>query len=521
MFFTQKMFSKSFDTSRPEHISGDSSYDYSSSSSKSYTPGVNRSVSAFGDNNVLVKARLPYRKRKRRTRRTRRRYVRRRRTYPGTPRVVMTPYGTISGYGGYYDESVKGDFSPNYGARLGSIIGEGIHSFANMLGFGDYAVRSNSLITIPMGNGPPVMRNSKVGEATIVTHREFLGDLRSGMITGGGSVSDFKLQSFRLNPGAPETFPWLSQVATEFQEYEMRGLVFYIKTLSSDFAEQMALGSVFAGTQYNALEPDPSSKQQIENLQYSTSAKPSKDMMHPIECAPINDVNTHLYVSTSVTENLGDRRFYDMGTTYIGTQGIPISDAIIGEIWVTYEVALFKPRLNLQSLAPTAKTAIIQNFSLSDDLGTNDGSVGGALATQVLGTANYPGFIVNKNSVNLPNVNARWYCSYTMITQTNFTAVATPTVTFNANGNLGSGRLAWWSSNAITKNNQLFWVDDVATGQNTISINCVVNVQANDAAILAPCELIFNVAGFTETTPHPRFVTLVITDLDATDNVAP
>jgi hypothetical protein len=37
---------------------------------------------------------------------------------------------------------------------------------------------------------------------------------------GGGVIEDFQNQSILLNPGLEASFPWLSQVAQNFEEYE-------------------------------------------------------------------------------------------------------------------------------------------------------------------------------------------------------------------------------------------------------------------------------------------------------------
>jgi len=287
-------------------------------------------------------------KRKRNYRKKKRTYKRRRysgrRPYQTRGRgVVMTPYGTLTGLGGY--ETWGRDVGAAVGGHLG---GMAQNAFRNLTGLGEYKVKMNTLWD---GTDPPQVVNTFGEDATIIRHREYLGDLRSGEFPAGGAVTDFVIGQWTIQPGNPALFPWLSTIADNYQEYEMRGMIIELKTLTSDFSDKSVLGSYFVGTQYNVLEPKPTSKRQLENLQYSTSSKPSESMIHAIECAPNLNAQTHLYVAQDGVVKTGDSRLYDLGNIFIGSQGIPVENAPIAEIWCSYEVALFKPQLGVPLLA--------------------------------------------------------------------------------------------------------------------------------------------------------------------------
>jgi len=244
------------------------------------------------------------------------------------------------------NKAANDNFSSDYGARLGAVVGEGIQSFANAIGFGEYEIQQNSCLTmIDMGTTPPRVKNSKSGEATIIHHREYITDISSG--TGAtGAVSNFKLQTFEINPGNSDLFPFAARIAQNFQEYEVRGVLFELKSLSSDYASAVSLGSMFCAVDYNALNNAPTTKQQLENLEYACSEKPSKSIIMPLECARKNDVLTHLYVSVDNEYHSGDARLYDIGKLHVGSAGIPTQNTPIAELWVTYEIALFKPTIS-------------------------------------------------------------------------------------------------------------------------------------------------------------------------------
>lgn len=239
---------------------------------------------------------------------------------PGTRPIVMQP--NIVGYGPYhYTDSVSG--------------------------LGGYEVTRNSLMgAVDLGSSPPTVRNTHKGEAVVLGHREFLGDLYTG--TNGTSSSPFNLiDALALNPGNPALFPWLAPIGQMFQEYEVRGMLVELKTLSSDYAAQLSIGSMFMAADYNVLGNPPPDKRHLENMEYASSCKPSCSLIMPIECEPRNDSNTHLYVAKDRNYEGGDRRLYDLCNIYIGSEGVPVpqddNPVKIAEIWVTYEIALFKP----------------------------------------------------------------------------------------------------------------------------------------------------------------------------------
>lgn len=207
-------------------------------------------------------------------------------------------------------------------------------------GLGGYSVRKNSLMSsVDLGQDPPRVMNTNHGEATIINHREYLGDLFSG----DGEPSNFSLQKYELNPGNSSLFPFLSMIAKQFQEYEVRGMLVELKSLSSEYASNLSLGSVFMAADYNVYGNDPATKQQLENMEYASSAKPSKSMIMPIECDPSNNMVVHKNVAIDNEYHTGDKRLYDWCNVFIGSQGTPVQHTPLAEIWLTYEIALFKP----------------------------------------------------------------------------------------------------------------------------------------------------------------------------------
>lgn len=212
-------------------------------------------------------------------------------------------------------------------------------------GFGDYAPvgvmpKKNTLMAEMMVNGPPAIHNTSQ-RTFIVRHREYLGDIITGADAG------FNITHYAINPALYGTFPWLAQIAQNFEQYRVRGMVFEFKSTSADAlnSTNTALGSVIMATEYNSDSDPFASKAQMENHEFASSARQSCSMLHAIECAPRVTTVTELYTRTTSPPAGQDLRLYDLGRFSIATQGQQGSSVNIGELWVSYEIELLKPQI--------------------------------------------------------------------------------------------------------------------------------------------------------------------------------
>lgn len=190
------------------------------------------------------------------------------------------------------------------------------------------------------GVEPPEIVNNRRTNGILVRHREFIMDIT-------GSIN-FTLDKLPINPGLVQSFPWLSAIGSSFEEYRLRGLIYEFKSTSSDAvlsaATNSALGTVVMATQYNSLMPDFPDKKTMENYEFANSGKPSCNLLHPVECKQSINPVQELYVRTG-TPTVGDIRLYDLGNFYLATQGQQANGGVIGELWATFEVEFFKPKL--------------------------------------------------------------------------------------------------------------------------------------------------------------------------------
>lgn len=212
----------------------------------------------------------------------------------------------------------------------GAKFGRGAGAFVSKaLGFGDYTVTSNTLM-----NGPPMFGS---GSRNVrIRHKEYIGDVSSSTL--------FSTTSYLINPANGALFPWLSNIAKSYQQYKVHGMIMYFNSTSADAlnSTNTALGTVMMATNYDVRESNYASKFEIENTFFSTSGKPSEDHAHPIECANKERPTNVMYVDNAGEGSL-DPMLYYSGNFQVATVGSQAA-AVIGELWVTYDIELMKPK---------------------------------------------------------------------------------------------------------------------------------------------------------------------------------
>lgn len=226
-----------------------------------------------------------------------------------------------------------------------------------LFGFGDYEdtapvnypIHNNSLIGIqtPLASQLPEMH---AGQGVCrISKREYIRDI---IMTN--AVTNSVLP---LNPVDPLTFPWLSGIASKFEQYKFLGLAFGFRSLTANAlgaTGNPSMGSVTFATSYDVLDQVMLTKTEANNALYATSCKPSESMLHPVECDPELTPNQPLYTGInekpaaaqySVT-HARDLRLNYLGFLQVMVQGGPAGIVYNpGELWVTYDVILMKPMI--------------------------------------------------------------------------------------------------------------------------------------------------------------------------------
>ncbi len=301
--------------------------------------------------------------------------------------------------GGYFG-------NPTVGGAVGNSLGATISKW---LGSGDYSVQSNSIVGQTLKSTESIPSMHREGQSVIIRHKEYLGEVRSN--------TSFTINNtFPLNPGMALTFPWLSGVASRFQEYRFKGVVYHYVPTSGSLSSgtSNALGSVMLQTTYRSNDAAPASKVELLNEYWASESVPSESFCHPIECDPKENPFNIQYVRTQAVPSGDNQLIYDLGATHLATSGQQAAGVILGDLWITYEVELKKPVVT--SNVTTDVQYIEQAFSAATGaswFATPSTSLGNLGVT-------YDGV----RTVTFPKASVgSWLLKYNFVASTTFTAV--------------------------------------------------------------------------------------------------
>lgn len=206
-----------------------------------------------------------------------------------------------------------------------------------IMGWGDYTINKNTIAIPSQADSVPLFGKGEIR----VCHKEYIGTI--------SSTVNFASAGMALNPGLANSFPWLSTIAQNFEMYNWNGIVFQFISTSADAlnSTNTALGKIVLATDYNAEDSLMVDIQQMMGTEFSNMGKPSNNIMHAIECAPDQQAVKKYWVRTGTVPDGQDKRLYDLGIFQIATEGSQ-AEAVIGDLWVTYDVTLSKPVMNTQ-----------------------------------------------------------------------------------------------------------------------------------------------------------------------------
>lgn len=215
---------------------------------------------------------------------------------------------------------------------IGSALGARLSRF---IGSGDYISAETPVVnSLIRSSASP--QNSFGDKGINLKHREFITDISNG--TSGV----FTVRSFRVNPGISTTFPFLAQIARNFEEFKFKGLIFEFISSTSPYFNNGAMGTNIMAMDYNPSNANFVSKIAMENSDFAISARPDVGMCYGIECEQFAQ-NCYFILqpnsgSLPVTST-------DIGEFQFATQSPLPTAAVLGELWVTYDVEMSKPRL--------------------------------------------------------------------------------------------------------------------------------------------------------------------------------
>jgi len=147
-----------------------------------------------------------------------------------------------------------------------------------------------------------------------------------------------------VNPGLAASFPWLSGIAGNFQEWRLNGmLVEYISMTSPYGATADSSGTVNLSMRYDDSIAAPASLAIAENTDKAENGRPIDNILMAVECASASRPVNVLQVRTGGLPSGQNVQFTDQGIVDICNSGQADGNIEIGEIWFIYDVAFLKP----------------------------------------------------------------------------------------------------------------------------------------------------------------------------------
>lgn len=263
-------------------------------------------------------------------------------------------------------------------AAIGSMYGGmGMAGSGMYTGQGEY---HNDLINNGDANSVVPQFALESDDGIVISRREYVSEIYGPPpISGvpGTATVPFSVQSFPLNPGLEGTFPWLSQLAQNYDEYELIQLIFTYKstTTESTSSTNGQVGTIIMATNYNAAAPNFSDKVTMMQYAFANSERITRSCQHGVECDPSKlSGPAGEYVRNNPVVAGQDLKTYDHGRFQIAVANCApaFSNISIGELWVSYTIKLRKPKFY---------TAL--GLGISKDIFV---SSGGESLTQVMGT---------------------------------------------------------------------------------------------------------------------------------------
>jgi len=285
-------------------------------------------------------------------------------------RHAYTGRGLYTGRGGFFSDMWPKMWTAT--APLRAMAGKWARSSTNpyvqaagqvagATGIGDYStgVIKNDLIDGGSGQIAPSFAEGPRG--VTISHREYITD-----IFGPEATGIFQNQTFGLNPALVQTFPWLSQVAANYEEYEFKQLIFTFNSTVTDFVSNSGqVGTVIMATQYNANDAPFANKQEMMEYDAAVSGKVSGAIMAGVECDPRqNSGSPGKYTRSGPVAPNEDVKTFDLGTLNVATSNTPqpFNNQALGELWVSYTVELRKPKFFVSRALQNQKDVWLGDF---------------------------------------------------------------------------------------------------------------------------------------------------------------
>jgi len=194
----------------------------------------------------------------------------------------------------------------------------------------------------------------KMGTKTPIRRTDFIMNITP-------TSTSFQQILFPIGCNSPVTFPWLSQVAQNYETWHLKKLSFEFIPEAGELTTSGVLGEVAMVITYDPDDPPMTSLGQICNYYKEKSFKPSVRRS-------VSYAKEHRFIplpTKFVNHDNNINAFNDFGVMVLATAGTVQS--LIGKLYVHYEVDLFVPRMpiinDLQIISYSVVGQTQQTFS--------------------------------------------------------------------------------------------------------------------------------------------------------------
>lgn len=200
------------------------------------------------------------------------------------------------------------------------------------------------------GTSMTVHEQNDETDTMVLTNREFIKEIYAPDNSG------FNMENIECNPGLPGFAPKLAAIAANYQQYDLKQLIFEIVPLVSESNVNNGItGTIMAVWNYDTNTDLFDNKEDIMQSSGAVSGRIVDHLTCGVECDTGKTKDTEYFTRTCPVPLGRDADEYDHGKLIVATNNIPSSfyNQTIAELYVYYTVELrhFKPgttRLNGQ-----------------------------------------------------------------------------------------------------------------------------------------------------------------------------
>lgn len=263
------------------------------------------------------------------------------------------PFHGVRGSGKYsFGKQARKFFTSDVGRAIrhkivDKIKGSGLYTGANYRGRGLYTGQGeyvdNQLIA--GSDQKPLHGSFSNNETGSVTYsaRQFV------RILNAPSTGAFTTETLAINPGIAATYPWLSGIAANFEEYRFKQLIFEVQSTLDNTTLQAngQAGTIIIAADYNVNDSTFLNAEDLMQYHGAVSGKITDNLRCGVEMHPGKGRSGSTRFIRQAPHRLGtDLDEYDLGQVVLAYNNIPsaLYNQQVGYLWVYYTVELMKPK---------------------------------------------------------------------------------------------------------------------------------------------------------------------------------